>query len=179
VGNKKYGKSHHNPNHRKSKNKPSFIWTQLAIILCTILGVLIVLSFIGVQPLATYKNNIANKLSSFLSSNSVGNPSPITFPIPSSVATATRFQASNSCYPPLQTCLYVNVQPNNVAIANKTYVVDLYEKGHLRESTTILWNQPEINILQEKQVVFHIDNDEYNAYAFKDISNIFSISVHE
>jgi hypothetical protein len=178
VGNKKYGKSHHNPNHRKSKNKPSSIGTQFAIILCAVLGILIVLSFIGVQPLATYKNNIANKLSS-LSSNGAGNPLPIMFPNPSSVATATRFQASNLCYPPLQTCLYVSVKPSNAAVANKTYVVDLYEKGQLRESTTILWNQPEINILQEKQVVFHIDNDEYNAYAFKDISNIFSISVHE
>lgn len=171
MGSKKPSNKHHYQRNHKQKG---FVEQILSVILI-ILAVLVVLAFIGVQPLATYKNDIANKLSSFLSSKDVGNPLPIL----SSVATATRFQASNLCYPPLQTCLYVSVKPSNAAVANKTYVVDLYEKGQLRESTTILWNQPEINILQEKQVVFHIDNDEYNAYAFKDISNIFSISVHE
>jgi hypothetical protein len=67
VSKKQYRRGNRqNPKQNKSKNQQSSIWTQIVIILCTIVGVLIVLAFIGVQPLANYKNNVISRLSSLV-----------------------------------------------------------------------------------------------------------------
>ncbi|MBM4432582.1 MAG: hypothetical protein FJ025_01100 [Chloroflexi bacterium] len=75
--------------------------------------------------------------------------------------------------------LVVQLKPTSEAIANKAYVVDLYEKGHLRDTTTVSWNQPEINVLLEKTVSFPLTEEEGNAYFMQDVSHIFSVKVHE
>lgn len=75
--------------------------------------------------------------------------------------------------------LLVDIKPNDSALANKVYEVDLYEKGQFRAKTTVAWNQPEINVSTSKTVGFPITGEEYNAYLFKDVSNIFSVKVHE
>ena len=73
----------------------------------------------------------------------------------------------------------MEVKPTNNAVAGENYIVDLYEKGNLRDTTILQWNQPEINVLQEKPIIFqHIKQEEYNAYRNKDISHIFSIKIH-
>ena len=79
--------------------------------------------------------------------------------------------------PPYGLC--VELKPTESALANKVYVVELYEKGHLRDSTTVSWNQPELNVLKEKMVILPVTRVEYNAYVFEDISHIFSIKVCE
>jgi len=75
--------------------------------------------------------------------------------------------------------LFVELKPTDSALANEAYVVDLYEKGNLRASTTASWNQPEINVSSKKLVKFPVTKDEYDAYSWEDVSHIFSAKVHK
>lgn len=76
--------------------------------------------------------------------------------------------------------LYVELKPTTSAIANKVYAVELYEKGKLRATAKVSWNQPEINVATMKPVRFQATREESEAYAMeKDLSNIFSVKVHE
>jgi hypothetical protein len=77
------------------------------------------------------------------------------------------------------TCINVRLMPSSSALANKVYKVDLYEKGKLRDTTTVSWNQPEINVRQEKPASFPMSQQESDAYYMKDISGIFTVKVHE
>lgn len=100
-------------------------------------------------------------------------------PLSPQIATVKSLYASSICYPAAY-CLYVELKPTNNAVAGKNYIVDLYEKGNLRDTTTVQWNQPEINVLLEKSITFqHIRQEEYNAYRGKDISHIFSVKIHK
>jgi hypothetical protein len=80
--------------------------------------------------------------------------------------------------------LTVWVKPIN-AKANVTYVVDLFEKGKFRESQSISWNAPQINVHESQAVRFNETKDEENAYtqASWNDSNwwkpIFSIKIRE
>lgn len=93
-------------------------------------------------------------------------------PLSPQVATVIKIRAK-------QHYLSVILKPNINAIANKQYTADLYEKGIARQITFVKWNQPEINVLKEKEVRFNITKEEYDAYWNKDISHIFSVKVHE
>jgi hypothetical protein len=73
----------------------------------------------------------------------------------------------------------VDLKPTQSVIAGVNYVVDLYEKDKLRDTRIINWNQPEINVQKNKLVNFVATRAEYDAYLTKDISNIFSVKVHE
>jgi len=75
--------------------------------------------------------------------------------------------------------LYVELQPTSSALADKIYVVDLYEKDHLRDSAQVSWNQPQLNVFKKKMVFFPLTTDEYRAYHLEDISHIFTVVVHE
>lgn len=75
--------------------------------------------------------------------------------------------------------LFVELEPTTSALADRPYLVELYEKGHLRATTTVTWNQPEINVLKAKRVLFPITTAEYDAYFFENVRHIFSIEVHE
>jgi len=77
------------------------------------------------------------------------------------------------------TDLLVELHPTNHTVANKVYVVDLYEKGNFRARTKVSWNQPEINVSSMKLVSFPLTWEEEKAYRFKDVSHIFSVKVHE
>jgi hypothetical protein len=75
--------------------------------------------------------------------------------------------------------IYVSLKPTSHAVAGQTYTVDLYEKGKLRSTSTVSFTQPDINVQNEKMIAFPATYDEYNAYFMKDVSNIFSVKVHE
>jgi hypothetical protein len=98
-------------------------------------------------------------------------------PVSPQVATVISLDA-RVCVQPTY-CLYVELKPTNNAIANKTYIVSLYEKGSLRDGTVVQWNQPELNVLKEKAVIFPISGQEWDAYFMQDISHIFTVKVHE
>jgi hypothetical protein len=73
----------------------------------------------------------------------------------------------------------VELEPTSNALANVIYQVDLYEHDQFRASTTVSWNQPEINVKDTEYVEFPATKTEYDAYAFTDISHIFSVKVHD
>ena len=72
----------------------------------------------------------------------------------------------------------VGVVPNSSAEAGYYYVIDLYEKGELRDSEFIQWNEPELNVAKEKLVNFSLSKQEYSAYYGEDIRSVFSIKVY-
>ena len=82
--------------------------------------------------------------------------------------------------------LHIKLTPTNNAEANIVYVVDLYDKGNYRASTTVYWNQPQLNVKQPADVYFPLNHDEYEAYyqcwvLTTDcyLNGIFSVSVHK
>jgi hypothetical protein len=83
------------------------------------------------------------------------------------------FVTPDNCY------ICVDLKPVPSAIANKVYTVELYEKDKLRATTSVSWNQPEINVLSTKQIRFPATREEYDAYLWENISHIFSVKVHE
>jgi hypothetical protein len=75
--------------------------------------------------------------------------------------------------------LQVNVTPTSATRAETEYVVELYEKGNLRDTSTVTWSTVELNVREEKYVYFPLTHDEVDAYMWKDLSDIFSAKVHE
>lgn len=76
--------------------------------------------------------------------------------------------------------LYVELKPTSNAIANKVYTVELYEKGRLRATATVSWNQPEINVSTMRPVKFPATRQEAEAYGMEgDLRKIFSAKIHE
>lgn len=75
--------------------------------------------------------------------------------------------------------LNVVLIPSSSAVADEYYEVDLFEKGELRDTKLLSWNQPEINVKKSKTVIFSLTKEEYHAYYNHDVSNIFSVYVHQ
>ena len=75
--------------------------------------------------------------------------------------------------------IWINLKPTQSAIAGEIYDVDLYDKGTFRATTTVSFTQPDINVGAFEPIAFPATNDEVNAYFGKDLSDIFSVKVHE
>lgn len=77
--------------------------------------------------------------------------------------------------------LSVPLTPTDAAQSNKTYEVDLYEEGKLRDTSTVRWSAPELNVKEKKYVFFPLSREESDAYTslYRDLSDIFSVKVHE
>lgn len=76
--------------------------------------------------------------------------------------------------------LFVDLKPTSSTIADRVYTVELYEKGKLRATVKVSWNQPEINVSKMKPVQFPLTRAETEAYIMEnDLSHIFSVKVHE
>jgi hypothetical protein len=78
--------------------------------------------------------------------------------------------------------LVVSVRPTSSVQAGYTYTVDLYERGGLKASGTVVWNQVQANVQQAQSVSFPISSQEADAYAMltqKQLRKSFSIQVHE
>ena len=61
--------------------------------------------------------------------------------------------------------LVVEMKPKSSAVAGKDYLVELYEKGKLRATGRVSWNQPELNVQTVKEIYFPLTRDEGEAYA--------------
>lgn len=94
------------------------------------------------------------------------------------IATATDIWADFSVYP-FRYFISVSLKPTSVAVADKEYAADLYEKGVFREQKFISWNQPELNVLKQQVILFCSNQQEFEAYRRENISHIFSVKVHE
>jgi hypothetical protein len=63
------------------------------------------------------------------------------------------------------------------ALANKIYNVDLYEKEKFVETTTVIWDEYDINVQNNATVSFPIGLQEGSTYWGKDVSGIYSIKI--
>jgi hypothetical protein len=76
--------------------------------------------------------------------------------------------------------LVVCVMPLSSAKASHPYVVNLYEKGKLRDSSTISWSESQIEMREYATVCFHLSDAEVDAYEFApsdELGEVFSIRV--
>lgn len=73
--------------------------------------------------------------------------------------------------------LQVELKPYRAAQSEHLYRVELYEKNTFRDEATVIWYEPEINVVKPKLVYFSISEIEYSAYRDADISGIFKIRV--
>jgi hypothetical protein len=73
--------------------------------------------------------------------------------------------------------IWVELKPTELAVANETYLVDLYEDGQPRATAVVTWNELELDVLKTKIVAFPATKPEFDAYHGHDISHIFQVSV--
>jgi len=73
----------------------------------------------------------------------------------------------------------VQLKPTNEAVADEVYSVDIYEKGNFRATKEVSWNQYEINVSSIKLVSFPSTYNETGIYFGHDLSQIFTVKVHE
>ncbi|PPD58392.1 hypothetical protein JP09_004615 [Dehalogenimonas etheniformans] len=125
--------------------------------------IVLFLSYAGIQPFATYKDNVV----SFVNQKATNIPNPLS----KQVATV------HDIFVGFTLSLCVEVQPTNQAQANIPYKVQLFEKGNLRATSTVIFNQPQINVGDMVLVYFPLSRDEVNAYNGRDLSNVFSAKV--
>ncbi|OGN89376.1 MAG: hypothetical protein A2158_00610 [Chloroflexi bacterium RBG_13_46_14] len=132
-------------------------------LLFSVLAIVIICGFLNVRPISTFFDNITQNFSSC----SVGG-----------VAKVERIWCSYIWVAGLDG-IFVELVPTSATEPNKTYTVELYEKGKLRETSTITWNQPEVNVKAQKSVRFSSTKAEAEAYGMEgDLSHIFSAKVY-
>lgn len=158
-----------NKKKKRSSSKIAVIIIVTAI--CVIAAALVGAAFAGVQPLATYKDNI---LKSDITSTSTSSQ-------PSSTTQTTEVVTIESIYacPTCGYVLVVGLTPTPQTKADYPYKVDLFEKGKLRQTGTVTWRQGEIDNNRPKGVDFDLTAEEWEAYLGRNVDNIFSVSVHE
>jgi hypothetical protein len=130
------------------------------IVLLAISFTIGILAFAGVEPFYSRASQLFNRVERTIPDLAVAKVETISIPLH------------------LPLVLAVDIVPSSSAIADEYYDVDLYEKGELRETIQISWNQPEINVKKSKTVNFSLTKKEYDAYVNHDVSHIFSIYVH-
>jgi hypothetical protein len=100
---------------------------------------------------------------------------PATPPAPQ-VATVVSIYACPTCGP----VLVVGLQPTSLTKADYPYKVDLFEKGKLRQTDNITWYYQEwIDDRRVRGVKFDLTPEEYSYYLGRDVTDIFSVTVHE
>lgn len=133
-----------------SHENPSF-WLMTLIVV----GCLVILSFVGVQPLTDYRESATDWVSTRVSD------------ISCSITSVAKIGDSGMWVGKTlsgHNYLYVQIVPTSRAVANTQYTVDLYENGTLRAQNTVSWTQAEINVEDAHTVKFPISEDEYDAY---------------
>lgn len=71
----------------------------------------------------------------------------------------------------------VPVTPTKSAVAGTTYTVQFYENGTLRATSSVSWNQPQINVATVMIAQFPCTYVEWQAYNGKDLSGTFTAKV--
>jgi hypothetical protein len=132
---------------------PNFWLTTLVIV-----GCLVILSFVGVQPFEDYRESTVDWVSLRVSGINCATTSVTNVAnVGEHGMWVDRTWQGNEY-------LYVEVTPTSRVKADTSYTVDLYENGDLRAHSIISWTQPELNVQAAKEASFPISQDEYDAY---------------
>ena len=152
------------PKKRKGHSTKKFIILIIAAIL-VVAGA----TFAGIQLFSSHRDNIVNS-----DNTSTASQPPASVQTPE-VATVVSMFACETC----GHVLVVGLRPTALAKADYQYKVDLFEKGKLRQTNTITWNQMQIDVKRARGVEFDLTPEEWVAYMGRNVSDIFSVSVHE
>jgi hypothetical protein len=169
------------------KKSPLSDKTILFVLLPVLLIASVNLAYAGVEPFASGKEQILSK------HQTVGEPaSPISQTEKPSIESISKINAEpyiakvESIYGGgyilnglTASGIIVDMIPLPAALPNKVYKVDLYEKDKIRDTKTVSWNEPELNVREEKEVAFAMSQTEAAAYYGKDLSGFLTVSVHE
>jgi len=159
--------------HRKRKIKGIMKATIKAVVVILIigLGTSTALAYASIEPFATYKNVVSSKAATLIPDKAQETITPDKHPKLAKVVQITPYLL-HSYKDPVFT---VELEPTSLAVANKIYIVEIYEKGRLRARTTISWNQPELNVFTHKYAYFRLTNEEWDAYSWKDVKHLFTL----
>lgn len=135
--------------YRRSRSQSTKVLVILSIV---VIGVAIAAAFAGVQPLAAYKDTIIKSVISYTQT------SPASIPFVQ-IATTENIYAAGAWFN-----LCVELKPTTQAKANYQYKVNLFEKGKLRDTSSVIWNQPELNVKTIKRVYFPLTREEFYAF---------------
>jgi hypothetical protein len=156
---------------KRKRNSNKMVAIIIVIAICVVAAGFVGAAFAGVQPLATYKDNIIKSVTTSISAAS-----------PPSASTQTpevvRIESIYAC-PTCGHVLVVGLPPTSQTKADYPYKVDLFEKGKLRQTGSVTWYQPEIDNRRAKGVEFDLTAEEWESYLGRNVDNIFSVSVHE
>lgn len=79
--------------------------------------------------------------------------------------------------------LIIDVVPTTKILNNKVYTIGLYKNLILKDKTTIFWNEPELEMKIEKQLVYRITREENIAYSTygsgSKLKKLYSIKIIE
>jgi hypothetical protein len=78
--------------------------------------------------------------------------------------------------------LLVALTPTDETEADTRYTLDLYERGQLRESTSVMWSISELNAGVTTYARFALnrpEDEEYRYRSSKDLADIFSVEVSD
>ena len=154
--------------HKKRKRRSTKI---VVILIVAAICVVASAAFIGVQLLSNYKDNMNSDNTTTASQPSTSMQTPET----ALVATVVSMFACETC----GHVLVVGLRPTALAKADYQYKVDLFEKGRLRQTSSITWNQLQIDVERAKGVEFDLTTEEWEDYLGRSVNHIFSVSVHE
>jgi len=170
---------------RYNWHTPSF-----AITFWSVVGITLIATFAGIQPLSHYKDELFNKISNVSAATKTGQlqntttltSTPTQIPALSNVAEVEGMGVTTINYYETP-AITVELKPIN-AKANTNYTVDLYEKGTFRQSQNITWNEPQINVKAIQDAYFTLTGDEYSTYLYASNNSnwwkpIFSIKIRE
>jgi hypothetical protein len=139
---------------------PSF-----TLIFFSLIGIVLILTFAGVQPFAAYKDAVVSKMNAIR--EGAGGV------IPANIATVeskwVTFDYRGGYY------LTFALKPEN-AVAGVSYVAELYERGKLRTTKVIRFSQDEINLGRVKEVTFELEEADFAGLVLGDLS-IFDVKV--
>jgi hypothetical protein len=153
---------------KRNSNKTAVIIIVTTI--CVVAAAFVGAAFAGVQPLATYKDNIIKGVTTSTSAAS----QPLASTQTPDVVTVESIYACPTC----GHVLVVGLTPTPLTKADYPYKVDLFEKGKLRQTGSVTWRQGEIDNKRAKGVEFDLTAEEWESYLGRNVDDIFSVSVH-
>ncbi len=143
-------------------NRYRFGSPSFELVFFSLLGIVLILSFAGVQPFVGYKNAVVSKINAIR--EGAGGIIPV------NIATVESKWGYLGDY-----WVTFALKPEN-AVAGVPYIVQLYERGKLRSTKVIRFSADEINLGRVKEVTFELQEADFAGLVLGDLS-IFDVRV--
>ena len=143
--------------HKYRWNAPSF-----PLVFFCLLGLVLILAFAGLQPFAGYKDALITRAGAIWGTNGGL--------IPGDIATVESKGFYLGSYD-----IWFTLRPQS-AVPGVSYVMELYERGRLRDTKLIRFSDDEVRLGRVKEVTFQLEEADFTGLSIGDLS-IFSAKV--